>query len=845
MAKPIKIDQIEQGQERLLDQFKGKPNIEGTLAAYTKQTNDLENTFFDLIGDRSLDTAIGYQLDVIGAIVGEARKGKSDDDFRIAIQFKINVNNSHGTPEELMASLKEVTLSTDVNIFEHYPVSYMMSFDGLNIPDNFVDYFQASSIATCNIGLLHDKEGGGWIGQDLGDTSQEAKAIFGDVGDSSALFLVDLYNDGLGGTGIAQDFDITTCYNSQVFSGNGTEIDIDVGFDISDNKSISFIKCITGINAWEEAISPFMGINKFRRMGVNTGSIRSLGVTAFGATGFTLEQDVLLPAQDRFNHSLEAMTVNTFRSKEGFCDVIEWTGDGTLQRQLPHNCKKNVAAMLFFPKVNTGAAQREVYWFKGMSGTEYISNSVLTENVSIWASTLPNNVEVTVGFDAGANNLNEDGIEYMGIIFADAPENGVSVIEYQSTDTLADELVLPYNVGFSLIRGASQATTAIFDEKAGASRSRRWASSVSGTDPDLYYNVNKNSIFLGNSTSTNSSGGTGRYFCLTVKSTKGLTKKQGVIPDLDTKFSVTNYTGNLSNNDVLTGVDLLNNEGLILHWDLVNSLHMNYYSKVHDAAAISQLGVKGFKTWLSGSSGFAALGDFTLTNNSFSMTAASSTSWNGSGGKYLATCIKESLGFMDVITWTGDGTARQEIPHSLGKEVALLIVQGVDVGAPNNAQMWFKGMPADSVMTYTSTVTVGSIFAGTAPTSTEISVGSIGGNFDMNKDGTEYVGYVFADDPAVGITAGSYTASGLDGQLVDIENRLGLFMCRNFNNGLGVVNTYKTGTSSKTFQVVSPTSAYISGIDIDGTKIRIPSHNSFTNDTGVTHYWFNIANPTQ
>lgn len=845
MGLPTNIDQVKQGASRLLEQFKGKPNIEGTLAAYTSQANDLENNYFNLINNRGLDTAYGYQLDIIGAIVGESRQGRDDDAFRLAIRFKINVNNSNGTPEELTASLKEVTLSSDVDIFEHYPVSYMMKFDGLNIPLNFVEYFQASSIATCNIGLLHDKANGGWIGQDLGDASQAVKATLGDIGDSNALFFVDLYNDGRGESTLTSQFTTADCFNSQIITGTGlTPKDVDVGFDISDNKSISFIKGVSGATCWEECISPLLGINKFRRMGQNTGSIRNFGVTSFLPSGFTLVQDAAIPSVDIINTSLEQIVVNTFRAKEGFCDVVEWTGDGNLSQQIPHIIKEDIAYILAFPKVNSGAAQQDVHWFRGMSSTEYLSGGILTNNVNIWASTLPTNTHITVGYNVGANNLNETGIEYIALIVAHAPTKGSSVIEYISTSTAGVKIQTPFLAGFALVRGASQASTAVADYKSTPARSRTWSGAVAGITPDLFYSFTNDGIYLGSLAATNSSSGTGRYFGVVVKNPEPDINKPDVIPVLNEKIAIDLYSGNAATKQIINNIDLLNGDGILFNWRVDNTNSYIYnYSPEFDSGAIADIGVIGSKGWMN-SGGFSASDSITYNNNGFTL-GASNSLFNSSGIPYISTSIKKSTGFMDIITWVGDGTSRQEIPHTLGKGVSLLAVTRKTVGSPVNVQMWFKGMPPDKVMTNSSTVTIGSILAGTAPTSTYISVGSIGGSYDMNANGVEYVAYVFADDPTVGITSGSYLASGDDGQLININSRLGFYLARELDSGEGVINTYRTGITSKTFQNTPPTNTLITGIDIDGTKVRLAASNAFTNDTGKTYYWFNIANPTQ
>ena len=220
----------------------------------------------------------------------------------------------------------------------------------------------------------------------------------------------------------------------------------------------------------------------------------------------------------------------------------------------------------------------------------------------------------------------------------------------------------------------------------------------------------------------------------------------------------------------------------------------------------------------------------------------STTSWNLAATDYVNTSIRQANGFMDIVTWTGDGQARQEVPHSLGKEVSLLIFGAAEKAYPNT-NMWMKGMPSDTVLTAAAFITAGAVMAGSTPTSTMFTVGDISGNESLNRLGTEYVAYVFADDPDVGITCGSYVGTGVVGQEVDIGGRVGMLMIRNFSSSGGVINTYKTGVQSKTMDSSAPSLDKISAIDVDNTKVLLGASNTHTNAVGVTSYWFNVANP--
>lgn len=86
---------------QLVEQFKNKTNIVGIVTSIVNRVQDLEDVGFELLNERGLTTAIGEQLNVLGRIVGEKRKNRSDAEFLIGIIVRILRNRTSGTPEEI------------------------------------------------------------------------------------------------------------------------------------------------------------------------------------------------------------------------------------------------------------------------------------------------------------------------------------------------------------------------------------------------------------------------------------------------------------------------------------------------------------------------------------------------------------------------------------------------------------------------------------------------------------------------------------------------------------------------------------------------------------------------
>lgn len=98
MSLEKKTDYVEQGLDRLLEQYKGKIRIEGLLTPWLKQAQIVEDIAWEVITLRYLDTAEGVQLDVLGKIVGRKRAQLDDDTYRLRLKVQILINRSDGCP---------------------------------------------------------------------------------------------------------------------------------------------------------------------------------------------------------------------------------------------------------------------------------------------------------------------------------------------------------------------------------------------------------------------------------------------------------------------------------------------------------------------------------------------------------------------------------------------------------------------------------------------------------------------------------------------------------------------------------------------------------------------------
>ncbi len=141
MALTETTTHVNEALARLLEQFKGKPRIEALLDLYVDQVQEIEVALYDVITETVLSTAIGTQLDNLGAVVNAERQGLSDADYRTVIRARIRVNLSSGTAADLIAITALLIPSTaTIELIEYFPaeLKIYVAGEGLQGTDPFI-----------------------------------------------------------------------------------------------------------------------------------------------------------------------------------------------------------------------------------------------------------------------------------------------------------------------------------------------------------------------------------------------------------------------------------------------------------------------------------------------------------------------------------------------------------------------------------------------------------------------------------------------------------------------------------------------------------------------------------
>ena len=112
------------------------PRLQGLIDSVVDLCQEVEDRASDLYTKRMIDTATGDALDIIGEIVGQLRAGMSDEDYRNAIRFRIQLNVSCGQPDAVSVGLGFFTSATRVVYTEKTsPAEFAIWCNATVIPD--------------------------------------------------------------------------------------------------------------------------------------------------------------------------------------------------------------------------------------------------------------------------------------------------------------------------------------------------------------------------------------------------------------------------------------------------------------------------------------------------------------------------------------------------------------------------------------------------------------------------------------------------------------------------------------------------------------------------------------
>lgn len=92
--------------KRTIERWKDKAVFAAIRDVIAEEAQELENVLWNVYLSRFIDDAYGESLNILGRIVGEPRNEHDDPSYRVRIRARIRVNQSFGTPNDILAVLK-------------------------------------------------------------------------------------------------------------------------------------------------------------------------------------------------------------------------------------------------------------------------------------------------------------------------------------------------------------------------------------------------------------------------------------------------------------------------------------------------------------------------------------------------------------------------------------------------------------------------------------------------------------------------------------------------------------------------------------------------------------------
>jgi len=224
---------------------------------------------------------------------------------------------------------------------------------------------------------------------------------------------------------------------------------------------------------------------------------------------------------------------------------------------------------------------------------------------------------------------------------------------------------------------------------------------------------------------------------------------------IEDAFSTYIYTGNGSTQTITNGIDLSTQGGLV--W-------IKRYNDTdgHQLYDTSRGATKFLTSNAVDAETTAATGLTAFTTSGFTLGA--DVAVNANTGSYISWSWLEKSKFFDIVTFTGNGSART-IAHNLGAVPGAIIIKQVNSTQPWTVYHRSRGNTRYITLNTTAAeVTDSTVWNNTTPTSTVFSVGT---SNRTNANAQTYVAYIFAHNAGgFGLTGtdnviscGSYTGS--------------------------------------------------------------------------------------
>ena len=493
------------------------------------------------------------------------------------------------------------------------------------------------------------------------------------------------------------------------------------------------------------------GATKFVRSNTQAAeTTAATSLTSFNSDGFDLGSYIL------HNGSGYDFASWTFAKTPKLLDIVTYTGNGVLGRQISHDLGSTVGTLMI--KNTSGGSNDWAVWHRGISDNEYLilntNNAALTDT-NVFNNTAPTSTHFTVGT---RDSTNANGLPYVAYLFAHndgdgefGPTGDQDIIKCGSyTGNGSDQEI---DLGFEPQWILTKPTTFTHDWYIWDTM--RGFKTYSGTDTDnLNLKPNESNAesdfdgialtstgfsLHGASNAANNSGQTYIYMAI---------RRDTKIPESATEV----FALQQDNFDATAPA-------------FRSGFPVDFAIERKVTATLNNFIVPRLTAPL-----YLETDTTAVENSDAEFVFDYNNGWNSQanqGASIIAYMWKRAPGFCDVVAYTGDGVAGRTVSHNLTVAPEMMWVK-----CRSNANNWqvylgplglSGGEPAYAGLNVTDAAAYSSTRFYTTPTATEFSIGQ---NSRVNQSGEDYIAYLFASLDNIS-KVGSYTGDGTDGRVID------------------------------------------------------------------------------
>ena len=297
------------------------------------------------------------------------------------------------------------------------------------------------------------------------------------------------------------------------------------------------------------------------------------------------------------------------------------------------------------------------------------------------------------------------------------------------------------------------------------------------------------------------------------------------------------YTGNGASQDIVSGVDLANNGGMVWIKNRTSTLSHHLYDTMRGAAK---------PVFSDSNSQEASISGGLTAFNENGFTLGDSTGVNASSSQNVAWTFEKREKYFDIVKYTGSGTSSfQNIPHNLGAQPGCIMVK--DLTGANSWAVYHTSLGQLFVLQLNkSDAAIQEVhWNNTRPTSTQFTVGP---QSMTNDSGHNYIAYLFAEDSDF-IKCGTYDGDGTTSNRIEVGfEPQWLMFKRTDGTGQWVIADSKRGMTG-----VNDSTLYAdtSGAEDQNTNVCSTDATGFTltngwvwiNDASSSYVYIAIAKP--